>query len=32
MALGSMGVPTIKIGDEVIIGFDQAKIDKALEL
>ena len=32
MALGSMSVPTIKIGDEVIVGFDQAKIDKILGL
>ena len=25
-----MGVPVIIIGDEVIIGFDQAKIDQLL--
>lgn len=27
---GQMGVPVIKIGDEVIIGFDQAKIEELL--
>jgi len=29
---GQMGVPVITINDEVIIGFDKAKIDKALNL
>lgn len=28
---GQMGVPVIKIGNEIIIGFDKAKIDSALE-
>lgn len=28
--LGSMGTPTLKIGDEVIIGFNTSKIDAAL--
>jgi len=32
MALGSMSVPTIKIGEEVIVGFDQGRIDKILGL
>ncbi len=27
---GQMGVPVIKIGDEVIIGFDQERIAKLL--
>ncbi len=27
---GQRGVPVLKIGDEVIIGFNQPKIDKAL--
>ncbi|HOX41510.1 MAG TPA: glutaredoxin domain-containing protein [bacterium] len=27
---GSMGVPQLWIGDEVIVGFDQAKIDQLL--
>lgn len=27
---GQMGVPVIKIGDEVIIGFDKNKIDQLL--
>ena len=27
---GQMGVPVLAIGEEVIIGFDQAKIDEAL--
>ncbi len=29
---GQMGVPVIKIGDDVIIGFDQDKIEKLLEI
>lgn len=28
---GQMGVPVVEIGDEMIVGFDQAKIDAALE-
>ena len=32
MGLGSMSVPTIKIGEEVIVGFDQGRIDKLLGL
>jgi glutaredoxin-like YruB-family protein len=27
---GQRGVPVLKIGDEVIVGFNQAKIDQAL--
>lgn len=27
---GQMGVPVIKIGDDVIIGFDQSKIEELL--
>lgn len=27
---GQMAVPVIIIGDEIIVGFDQAKIDKTL--
>jgi len=27
---GQMGVPVITIGDEVIVGFNQAKIDELL--
>ena len=27
---GQRGVPVIKIGDEVIVGFNQSKIDQAL--
>jgi glutaredoxin 3 len=27
---GQRGVPVIRIGDEVIVGFDQPKIDEAL--
>lgn len=30
LKLGSRGVPTIVIGDEVIIGFDKEKIDSLL--
>ena len=29
---GQMGVPVITINDEVIVGFDKEKIDKALNL
>ncbi len=29
---GQMGVPVIKIGSEVIVGFDQARINKLLDL
>lgn len=29
---GQMGVPVIKIGKEVIVGFDQARINKLLNL
>ena len=29
---GQMGVPVIKIGREVIVGFDQARINKLLNL
>ena len=29
---GQMGVPVILIGEEVIVGFDKPKIDKALGL
>ncbi len=29
---GQMGVPVIIIGDEIIIGFDKPRIDKALGL
>ncbi len=28
---GQMGVPVIKIGDEIIIGFNQPRIDEILE-
>lgn len=28
---GQAGVPQIEIGDEVIVGFDRARIDKALK-
>ena len=27
---GQMGVPVIVMGDEVLVGFDQAKIDEVL--
>ncbi len=27
---GQMGVPVIKIDDEILVGFDQAKIEKIL--
>ena len=30
LALGSRSTPTIKIGDEILIGFSPAKITKAL--
>ncbi|PIN75072.1 NrdH-redoxin [Candidatus Woesearchaeota archaeon CG10_big_fil_rev_8_21_14_0_10_37_12] len=29
---GQMGVPVIEIGDEIIVGFDKAKMKKALKL
>lgn len=29
---GQMGVPVIKIGSEVIVGFDRQRIDKLLNL
>ncbi|OGH58935.1 MAG: NrdH-redoxin [Candidatus Magasanikbacteria bacterium RIFCSPHIGHO2_01_FULL_33_34] len=29
---GQMGVPVILIGDEVVVGFNKSKIDKALGL
>lgn len=29
---GQMGVPVVTIDDEVIIGFDREKIDKALNI
>ena len=29
---GQMGVPVIKIGDDVIIGFDEAKIKELLKI
>ena len=29
---GQMGVPVIKIGKDVIVGFDQQRIDKLLDL
>lgn len=28
---GQMGVPVIKMGNEVIVGFDQERIEKILE-
>jgi glutaredoxin 3 len=28
---GQMGVPVIRIGDDVVIGFDQAKIEELLK-
>lgn len=28
---GQMGVPVIQIGDDVVIGFDEAKIDELLK-
>lgn len=27
---GQMGVPVIRIGDDVVIGFDQAKVEELL--
>lgn len=30
MELGSMGTPTLKIGEDIIIGFNPSKIDAAL--
>ncbi len=29
---GQMGVPVIKIGDDVVIGFDEAKLKELLKL
>lgn len=29
---GQMGVPQILINDEIVVGFDQARIDSLLEL
>jgi glutaredoxin 3 len=29
---GQMGVPVIKIGDDVVVGFDEGKISALLEL
>ncbi len=29
---GQMGVPVIEIGDEIVIGFDQARISQILNL
>ncbi|MFH0752071.1 MAG: glutaredoxin domain-containing protein [archaeon] len=29
---GQMGVPVIEVGEEIIIGFDQEKLKKALNL
>ena len=29
---GQMGVPVIEIGKEIIVGFDESKIKKALKL
>jgi glutaredoxin-like YruB-family protein len=29
---GQMGVPVIKIGDDVVIGFDEAKLKELLSL
>lgn len=29
---GQMGVPVIKVGDDVIIGFDEAKLKELLSL
>ena len=31
MAAGIMAVPVIKIGDEMIVGVDKAKIDSLLD-
>lgn len=28
---GQMGVPQIEIGDQIILGFDRARIDAALQ-
>ncbi len=28
---GQMGVPVIRIGDDVIVGFDQAKIEELIK-
>ena len=29
---GQMGVPVIRIGDDVVIGFDEAKVKELLEI
>lgn len=29
---GQMGVPVIKIGDDVVVGFDEAKVKELLEM
>lgn len=29
---GQMGVPVIKIGDDVVIGFDQGRMEELLEI
>lgn len=29
---GQMGVPVIKIGDDIVIGFDEAKLKELLKL
>lgn len=29
---GQMGVPVVEIGEEIIVGFDEARIRKALDL
>jgi glutaredoxin 3 len=29
---GQMGVPVIKIGDDVVIGFDEAKVKEILKM
>lgn len=29
---GQMGVPVIKIGDDIVIGFDEAKVKELLKL
>jgi glutaredoxin-like YruB-family protein len=31
-ATGQMGVPVIKIGDDIVIGFNQAKVKELLEI
>ena len=29
---GQMGVPVIRIGDDVVVGFDEAKVKELLEM